>query len=310
MKKQLKSLLLVAFLLSGTTITWGQATPSTEGRDFWVTFLRADEDSGGPEKLTLTISARKQCVVTIDNPNAGINNRRISINPGNTTIPMINDKNACYSYQSEQILYTALHITSTEEISLFAGNYRNKSFDAANIYPTTALLDDYLVQTYPPSVHSDDPQGSHFAIVAVEDNTIVDYNLTARTAGNRIGAQSVTLNKGQVYYVWTGEKEGDEADLSGTTVKARNGKKIAVFQGCPHTNIPYKMRDRDHVFSQAMPTAYWGTEFGITASRNHRRDIIAVMAINDGTQVFINSADGEPQLVHTFNFNSAALLDV
>lgn len=305
MKKQLKSLLLAALLLSGTTLTWGQAIPSTEGKDFWVTFLRADEDSGGPEKLTLTISARKSCIVTIDNPNAGINNRRINITPGNTTIPMINDKNACYSYQSEQALYTALHITSTEEISLFAGNYRNKSFDAANIYPTSALLDDYIIQTYPPSVHADDPQGSHFAIVAVENNTVVDYNLTAKTLGNRIGAQTVTLNKGQVYYVWTGEKEGDEADLSGTTVKARDGKKIAVFQGCPHTNLPYKMRDRDHIFSQAMPLAYWGSEFGITSSLNHRRDIIAVMAINDGTEVYINDADGEPQLVHTFNFNSA-----
>lgn len=302
MKKQLKSLLLVAFIAATVVPAWGQ-TPSTEGRDFWVTFLRADEDSGGPEKLTLTISTSKQCIVTIENKNADIN-RKLNINPGNTTIPMFDDKNACYSYQSEQATYTALHVTSTEDISLFAGNYRNKSFDAANIYPTTSLLDDYLIQTYPPSAHADDPQGSHFAIVAVEDNTVVDYNLTAKTLNNKIGAQSVTLNKGQVYYVWTGEKEGNEADFSGTTVKARYGKKIAVFQGCPHTNLPYKMRDRDHIFSQAMPIAYWGTEFGITASRNHRRDIIAVMAINDGTEVYINNEDGDPVLVHTFNFNS------
>lgn len=300
MKRFIKSLVLVS-LLSGMAIpSWGQA-PSTEGRDFWVTFLRADEDSGGPEKLTLTISARKSCTVTIENTNAGIN-RRLSITPGNTTIPMISDKAACYSYQSEQAAYTALHVTATEDISLFAGNYRDKSFDAANIYPTTALLDDYLIQTYPPSAHADDPQGSHFAIVATEDNTTVDYTLTAKTANNKTGVQSVTLSKGQVYYVWTGKKEGDEGDLSGTTVKARNGKKIAVFQGCPHTNLPYKMRDRDHIFSQAMPTAYWGSEFGITSSLNHRRDIIAVMAINDGTEVYINDEDGEKVLIHTFDF--------
>lgn len=52
-------------------------------------------------------------------------------------------------------------------------------------------------------------------------------------------------------------KDNAEGDLSGTYVKARNGKKIAVFQGCPHTNIPYQVKQRDHIFSQAMPTQYW-----------------------------------------------------
>lgn len=312
MKRFIKSLVLVTFLF-GMLAPAGAQTPSTEGRDFWVTFLRAGYkdgatgqvvDTGDPTELTLTISARKPCTVQIENTATGLSQTEI-ISVGNTTIPMISEKSSCYSYSSEQVTNTALHITATEDISLFAGNYRDKSFDAANIYPTTALLDDYLIQTYPPSAHADQPQGSHFAIVATEDNTTVDYVLTAKTVGNKTGAQSITLNKGQVYYVWTGRKAGDEADLSGTTVKARNGKKIAVFQGCSHTNLPYGMRDRDHLFSQAMPTAYWGTEFGITTSMNHRRDVIAVMAINDGTQVFINDKDGDKVLVHTFNFNSS-----
>jgi len=311
MKRFTKSLLVVSMLVGMAIPSWGQATPSTEGKDFWVTFLRAGYkdgssgqvvDTGDPTKLTLTISARKQCIVTIENTSTGLS-QRLNVSPGNTSVPMIGNKTACYSYQSEQVTNTALHVTSTEDISLFAGNYRDKSFDAANIYPTTALLDDYIVQTYPPSAHADQPQGTHFAIVATEDNTIVDYTLTAKTVGGNTGSQTTpTLNKGQVYYVWTGRKEGDAADLSGTTVKARNGKKIAVFQGSSHTNLPYKMRDRDHIFSQAMPTAYWGSEFGITSSMNHRRDIIAVMAINDGTEVYYNNSDGDKILLHTFNF--------
>lgn len=314
MKKHFKSLLLITLFAWCVLPAWGQV-PSTEGQDFWVTFLRAgyaDGDdgkgneadrNGDPEKLTLTISARKACIVTIENTNNGLK-RTYTINPGNTTIPMINDKASCYSFQNEQAAYTAVHVTSTEDISLFAGNFRDKSFDAANIYPTSALLDDYLIQSYPPSTHTKSPQGTHFAIVATEDNTIVDYELTATTVGNKSGKQTTpALKKGQVWYVWTGKKEGDNADLSGTTVKAQDGKRIAVFQGSPHTNLPDKMRDRDHIFSQAMPTAYWGSEFGLTLSRNHRRDIIAVMAINDGTEVYINAKDGEPRLVHTFDFS-------
>lgn len=299
MKRFIKSLVLVAIFVGMAMPSWGQASPSTEGRDFWVTFLRAADDD--PTELKLTFSALEACDVTIENPATGFR-RQLRIND-NAAVEVVMAKADCYSSTSETPTNTALHVTSTKDISLFAGNYRDKSFDATNVLPTAALLDDYLIQTYPPSDHENKPQGSHFAIIAVEDGqTTVDYNLTARTQGGRTGAQSVTLNKGQVYYVWTGTTEGDAADLSGTTVKARNGKKIAVFQGCPHTNIPYTVRDRDHIVSQAMPLAYWGSEFGITASRMHRRDIVAVMAINDGTQVYINSEDGEKVLVHTFDF--------
>ena len=308
MKKISKSILLVALFVAMTVPAWGQATPSTEGQDFWVTFLRAADDN--PTELKLTISAREACNVHIENPQ---NPRTaIDLTVGNNSSTEIGTQSAtyrltqsdCYSSSNENATYTALHVTATKDISLFAGNYRDKSFDATNVLPTSALLDDYLIQTYPPSDHESHPQGSHFAIIAVEDGeTTIDYNLTAQTNGGKTGAQNVTLKKGQVWYVWTGKNEGDAADLSGTTVKARDNKKIAVFQGCPHTNIPYSVRDRDHIISQAMPTAYWGSEFGITASRKHRRDIVAVMAINDGTEVYINAKDGEPQLVHTFDFS-------
>ncbi len=312
MKKISKLLVLAAFLVGWALPSLAQA-PSTEGKDFWVTFLRAADNN--PTELKLTVSAKEACIVTIKQD--GVDdivlsvaaNSSTEIGSNTTTAKDINGRDRkltqakCYSSTDGSATSTAVHVIATKDISLFAGNYRDKSFDAANILPTSALLDDYLIQTYPPSDHEDKPQGSHFAIVAVEDGeTTIDYTLTATTTKEAIGAHNVTLKKGQVWYVWTGLNKDDPADLSGTAVKARNGKKIAVFQGCPHTNVPNHVRDRDHLFSQAMPTAYWGTEFGITASRKHRRDIVAVMAINDGTQVYINSEDGEPELVHTFDF--------
>ena len=312
MKRIIKSLTLVALLASYCFPSWAQA-PSTEGKDFWVTFLQWNQDAKSDAKklreLKLTISAINECDVKIENTNTGFK-RDVHVN-ANSSLEVVvsrgdgneNNEKSCYIMTDEEALYRALHVTSTENISLFAGNYIDKSFDAANVLPTPALLDDYLIQTYPPSDHEDKPNGSHFAIVAVENGeTTIDLNLTAATQKGNIGAQTITLKKGEVYYVWTGKKSGDVADLSGSTVKARYGKKIAVFQGCVHTNIPDRVRDRDHLFSQAMPTAYWGTEFGISASRKHRRDIVAVMAINDGTEVYINSEDGEPELVHTFDF--------
>lgn len=314
MKRFIKSLTLVALFASYCIPSRAQV-PSTEGKDFWVTFLKGNRNTSDKTKLTLTISALKGCEVTIENPKSGFSHT-VTVKDNSNTELSTDDvlKMAdCYSETSESVTYTALHVTAKEDISLFAGNYRYASFDATNVLPTPALLDDYLIQTYPASDHEyyegdekQKPQGSHFAIIAVEDGeTIVDYNLTTKTAGGNTGTQSVTLKKGEVWYVWSGWTEGNVSDLSGTTVKARDGKKIAVFQGCSHTNVPTAVRHRDHLVSQAMPTAYWGTEFAITASRHHRRDIIAVMAINDGTEVYINSEDGEPQLVHTFDFNSS-----
>ncbi|MCQ2311761.1 MAG: IgGFc-binding protein [Paludibacteraceae bacterium] len=294
--------LLLAILLPILSCQIMAQTPSTQGKDFWVTFLRTADNQ--PEELRLTFSTIQACQVTVTNPSTGYT-YQTNLAAGSAQEVKIPQGNwgSCYSSTNETATNTALHVTSTADISLFAGNYRSKSFDATNVLPTASLLDDYLIQAYHPSDHEGKPQGSHFAIVAVEDNTVVDYYLTATTSGGKTGHQTATLKQGQVYYVWTGLKDGNKADLSGTRVTARDGKPIAIFQGCPHTNLPDSVRDRDHIVSQAMPLAYWGNEFAITASKHHRRDRVAVMAINDGTEVYINSREGEPQLVHRFDFS-------
>lgn len=302
MKNQFKSFVFVCVLALASL---GAGAQTTEGRDFWLTFLRGD--AAATTDLTLNISSRSQGMVTITNPNQG-QPIQVPVVPGQIARVKVNSL-GCYSTTSEQVLHTSLHVTSTVDISVVASNYKSKSFDATNLLPTSALLDDYLIQAVPPSDHEDKNQGSHFAIVAVENNTVVDITLTAASrnasdsgVGHAAGATfaTPTLQQGDVYYIWTGKGEGDAYDLSGTQVRARNGKRIAVFQGNPHTNFPYQVRDRDHLFSQAMPTGYWGTQFGITASLSRKRDIIRVMAKNDGTEVYLNGDHDNP--VYTFDF--------
>ncbi len=356
MKNNAKIAFCVGMLLSLFTpavmadSTSGQ---STEGRDFWVTFLQADQASSNKGEydgayhtliLSLSVTSRTDCEVTIENPYTAYS-EKIQVAANELKIvqiykgdPRINQArtamntagNICYAVNSEIADTCALHVTSTADISLFATNYKEATFDATNVLPTASLLDSYLVQTYTPSDHSgaSATQGSHFAIIATEDNTIVDYCPTeatqaytdylqqynawgedvytqfpeyARFKGYTIGdtLSSEPLKKGQVFYVWTGKKDGEAGDLSGTYVKARNGKKIAVFQGCPHTNIPYQKKQRDHIFSQAMPTQYWGNTFVLTASAPRKRDIIRIMALNDMTEVRINGV-----LKHTIDFST------
>lgn len=359
MRKQLFNALLCCLLvmpigrLMADVVDEGQ---STEGKDFWVTFMRADQNdhSDADEKavtLALTVSAKENCNVTFTNPITGETLSKTLTAGAIEEVPFYTGDAGekartrtdaqkaiitCYTYYPDSVDKCAIHVESTGIISLFASNRRSKSFDATNVLPTPSLLDEYLIQSVPPSDHGGSPQGTHFCIIATEDNTIVDYCPTVETTGIRtlknmydmyiqlteeqreqfgyiitpemeaaaawqVGdtLHTPSLNRGQVYYIWTGNYSGNNADLSGTWVKARNSKKIAIFQGAPHTNLPDKIRDRDHLFSQAMPVAYWGNTFVITSSMTRGRDIIRVMAREDGTQVFING-----DLKHTFNFAS------
>lgn len=343
-----KMLLAGGLLLSAASLLSAQNAShdgqSTEGTDFWVTFLQADQDPNNELRLSLSISSRTDCEVTISNPFTNYSEvipvaagglKLVEIYKGNVLTDnarrdMATTGKICYAVNSEKVDTCALHVTSTAPIALFATNYKRATFDATNVIPSISLQDSYMIQTYTPSDHGgiSATQGSHFAIIAIEDNTIVDYCPTEETTNIRdfrseyatwgedlfkakpeylpykdftLGDTLSTpaLMKGQVYYVWTGKADGAVGDLSGTYVKARDGKKIAVFQGCPHTNIPYQKKQRDHIFSQAMPTQYWGNMFALTASKNRKRDIIRVMALHDGTEVRLNGV-----LQHTFDFTN------
>ena len=351
MKKQLFNVLLCCLIwlpLMGvkaqSTVVEGQ---STEGKDFWVTFMQADQSTSSSGDwdgnfntltLSLSISSRENCDVTIKNPFTGWDTtvvvtagemRPVELYKGHPVVStartaMTASKKVCYAGYSEQVDTCSLHVTATANISLFATNYKKATFDATNVLPTASLLDEYIIQTYTPSDHggADKTQGSHFAIIAAEDNTIVDYCPTEMTKrynevfekaslgyyltpedsallSYKVGdtLHTPVLKKGQVYYIWTGKKDNTPGDLSGTYVKARDGKKIAVFQGCPHTNIPYQTKERDHIFSQAMPTKYWGNTFVLTSSAGRHVDYIRLLALNDGTEVRINGDS-----VYTFDF--------
>ena len=308
MKKQLFfGVILAAMTLLPNTLF----AQSTEGTDFWVTLMRGDERNY--DKLLLTFSANHATKVYIENKETGYKD---TVAVGDNDIQQLDlstNEESCYvtELQEETPVYRALHVTSDNPISLIAANYKNKSFDVASILPTSALLSEYRIQCYSPTAHEDNAQGSQFAIIAANDDVVADIILTANTNKGEAAGDTLTtdtLKRGQVYYVWTGYGSGLDYDFTGTEVKARNGKKIAVFNGNSHTNIPNGIRDRDHVFSQAMPINYWGRRFAITSSLTtidgqsagtywERIDKIRVQALVDSTVVVL---DGDT--IHTFSF--------
>ena len=217
MKKQLFNALLCCLLMVPFTsamadkIDEGQ---STEGKDFWVTFMRADQNdhSDASDKavtLALTVSAKKECDVTFTNPNTGETTSRhlaagsieevafYTGDAGTAARTRTDGQKAivtCYTYYPDSVDNSAIQVTSTDTISLFASNRRSKSFDATNVLPTPSLRDEYLIQAVPPSDHGGSPQGTHFCIIATENNTVVDYCPTVETI-------AITEAKNKLAYV-------------------------------------------------------------------------------------------------------------
>ncbi len=261
------------FILVNNTFS---QTLSTQGKEFWVSFMNNHNETIDLD-LKLIISAKRACNGTIRNINTGWNTVFTVTANGitNITIPIFQ----VYDTASEQIGNKGLIVTSTDTISLYASNFYDASFDATNVLPTTALLDEYMIQAYYPNL-----MGSEMLIVATENNTIIDITPKTETKhGKKANIPfSVTLNRGQTYQVITIK---DSLGFSGSRVKARDCKKIAVFNGNNCALVPSDCFACDHVVEQTFPVVYWGKKFAITSSFGRDFDRICITALNNNTQI-------------------------
>ncbi|MDR2064552.1 MAG: gliding motility-associated C-terminal domain-containing protein [Prevotellaceae bacterium] len=286
MKRKLYILSISLIILFSLDVKFYAQSPSTQGTEFWVTFMKNYQNTPPSDtaQLSLMVSAKQPCTVTISNPNTGYTSS-VSIS-ANIPVKINIAASQCYNENSGLIENRGLHISSTDTISLFASNFRNRSFDVANILPVTALSDEYIVQTYKPY----STYGGEFVIVANEDNTTVDIIPTATVAGASPvnGTVSVNLNRGQTYQLIAAA--GGSGNLAGTYVKSRDCKKIAVFNGNVLSYVPSNNSSGDHLFEQAVPVAYWGKEFAITGSLFCSKDRMIITASKDNTGVFRNGS--------------------
>jgi len=268
-------------------------SPSTQGKDFWVTFMKNYDNKvdayNTTHQLSLMISAKKACIVTISNSYTGWT-QSFSVSAAGLHKVQIPHEH-CYNDTSDIVEHRGLRVVSTDTISLFASNFDSRTFDIANVLPVPALADEYIVQTYESS-HC----GAEFVIIANEDSTVVDITPTANTKGGKLaedGTFSVTLNRGETYQLITQSATGD---FSGTKVKSRDCKKIAVFNGNVLTRIPYSYEAGDHLFEQAVPVIYWGKAFAVTSTELRSRDRIRITASANNTQIMINGTYLMPTL--------------
>ncbi|MDO5343168.1 MAG: IgGFc-binding protein, partial [Bacteroidia bacterium] len=270
---------LLCALLLCTAAGWAQS-PSTLGKDFWVSFMNSYDEGYGIE-TKLIVTGADDCSGTVTNPKTGWSTN-FTVTSGSITkvsIPLAQ----AYTTRSGQVVNTGLHVTATDTISLYASNFTTCSFDVTNVLPTPALRDEYVLQTY-----EGDLINCEALIVATQNGTVVDITPKCATAQGQQAGQmfSVTLNAGQCYQI----ASVNGGDLSGSHVKARNGRKIAVFSGNVCEFIPEGYMACDHIVEQDWPVAFWGKQFIVTTSSMRNNDIIRVTASANNCVVKKNGA--------------------
>lgn len=289
MKKRIT--LLLALLFMGVSLL---AQNSTQGKEFWFSFMKNGYQFNGQEwvETQVMVSAKRACSGTVSNPRTSWS-MSFTVEDESVVVLQI-PLNQGYNDNNEGTPSNyGLKLTATDTISVYTANCATNSFDASFVLPVESLGSDYIVQSDSQSRTQSafsDQETSAFLIVATEDNTQVDIIPSVPTLdGNNAGVlYTVNLGKGQTYSMRSNYSSNNR-DLSGTKISARDGKKIAVFNGNTLTTIPNSLTDGfDHIFEQALPVETWGQQFAVTGSMNRTRDLVKITAGHDNDTVWCN----------------------
>lgn len=296
-----------------------QIIKDNQGKDFWLTFPpnfhneQLNFSDVYLDSLYVFIASQKTAEVTI----VATNTEGIP----NTKKIVINDVNKVYTvgyswkeYEVNGINYSGdypyvkredqlkskkgFHITSTEDITVYAASHAQNTTDATLVLPTDALGSHYIVAAYnmdmPGNLVSITP--SQFIIIATQNNTKINISPSCATARGDNDEFEIELQSGESYLVQADtELSESESDLSGTIITSE--KPISVFGGHQRALIPYNLSingSRDMLFEQMPSTETWGKDaFVIPAQSvpneiNQGSDLYRVYAGFDSTIISIN----------------------
>ena len=190
---------------------------------------------------------------------------------------------------------SSFHITSDRPIAVYAQSYQTMSRDVSLVLPTSSLGSTYVVMAEEPDPWRVSKHGgpSEFAIVAVEDATVVRFRLEApaharlenqATESVSAGDHTITLNRGETYQV-----QSDDDDLSGTVVTSDDCRPFALFAGNMAVMTPDEaVRAYDHIYEQMFPRRSWGKSY-VTAPLKPAHSVrVKITAAEPGTTVMID----------------------
>lgn len=315
---------LILLVIGNGNQIFGQENFDSKGKDFWLTFLPNYHNykfSNQPQRkfgdsLIIFITSetptrgkieytniRDQDFThnfTITNP-AQVYTFKVSFYDFELVGQNDSGNEEFFQDQSQTVVKQTFHITSEDDITVYALNQAVTTSDAFLVLPTDVLGKNYFVMAYNSDgsnfLQSISWTPSQFGIIATEDNTDVQIIPSSPTHKSQLNVQNVKLNRGEAYFVQSLITENSpHNDLTGTEIISSNP--IAVFSGHQRAKIPYntigESFSRDCLIEQLPPVKVWGKNAllvpyaqpsQITVSGN---DLFRILSAYDSTQIFIN----------------------
>ena len=304
MKKIFSTLLMALLALPGVFAL--ESGESTKGHEFYFSFIKSQKMNKGSEeklekKTILYISAERAGVIKFTDATGTVQTANFPAGSSSIALATISKDGAvsgvypnCYTDVNNAVANKGYKVevfesdgVTTQDVSLYAALIGGGTGDAANLYPYTALGNQYYVVS-----RSNNPSGkygfSEALIVATEDNTEIEIYPTTvldnQSASAEISKVTVTLNAGQTYQIRALQAEGD---LTGTLIRTKDDnanrcKRIAVFSGTSHAN------PGDYEYEQLMPAHLWGNEYLVAPTADNCIPVVRIVASKPCTEVTIN----------------------
>jgi hypothetical protein len=284
-KKMKNKIQLMLLLLLGASQVFAQ---NTIGTDFWFTIMPNAEDFSGSGSYYVRapefrVTGERPCSGTVSNPHTGWS-ETFEVVEGQATIIPIPVEQSYALDSSDCILETGIHVETTDSVSVFVGNYTKASFDVYCALPMSSLGSDYLVQTYD-AIGNDDDIRALLSVIAVEDNTTVDFLLSCDTKHGHFANDpfSVTLQEGECYQL----QAANNQCFNGSRVSVRNRKQnVAVLAGNRYLYVPNdSITCADQGEEQMMPTSTLGRMFVIVQTKGRVTDYVRVTALKGPCEI-------------------------
>lgn len=320
--------ILVACIIGAGSQLWAQPVPpDSKGKEFWFCFLpnfhqidvrvESEWQVQQRDSLYIFVASDKPTGVTLQFRDIdGIQKTitRTITNPANVLIigmPYFGFELKGYNNsgrpepvggQNGRVAKQSFHLTSDEEVTVYALNQAYTTSDAFLVLPADAIAKEYYVMSYNADVigmngDRDDRTPSQYAIVATEDGTLVKIDNAVQVFTGRVN-ETVSLNKGDVYLIQSLVNSDANDDLTGSQITA--DKPIAVFGGHQRARVPVgdrtNLSSRDCLIEQMPPRSTWGRNALLVPYPQppniaaEGEDRFRVVAAYTGTKVFIDSA--------------------
>ncbi len=280
MKMGKKALIYIGVLLcvlSVNTTVYSQDI-TTEGKDFWFGFMENYDVDVITLEIYISAKDSTSGLITIPGANWKVDFFVDSNSTTHITVPTA----AAMARNSGIIEDKAIHITTDEDVSVFALNSRALSADASVILPTPALGRTYYASSY---VGIGFSRFSEVMAVATENETQIEITPTQTTLDGHIAGKpfTVSLDSGQLIQIKSSR------DLTGTKLQAVGTcKPFATFSGNEWTNVGGCPPAQDHLYEQMFPVGAWGQRFATVPFKSRAGgDIFTIVASSDATTVKI-----------------------